>query len=57
MAHEIQTALEKLGDVLIIEADEYLAALLARSHHPFISQAAQLVRNGGFAETKEVFPF
>ena len=54
MADMLQAAREQLGDMLIVQAHEDLPALLAGAHHALISQAAQLVRDGGLAETEEL---
>ena len=50
MQNMIQAEPEELSNVIIIQGDVYLPALLARTHQAFITETAQLVRNSGLAQ-------
>ena len=56
MPHMIQAALEELGNVIVIQGDVYLPALLAGTHQAFITETAQLVRNSGLAQPDDTPP-
>ena len=50
MLHVVQAVAEQVGNVNIFQAIEDLPALFARSNQPHLAQAAQVVRQGRYAE-------
>jgi len=57
MQNVVETALEEFDDMSVIKADEDIASLFTGTDESFVTQTAQLMRNGGFGHTQAVHQF
>ena len=53
----VETAFEQFDHMIIIEADKYIASLFAGADESLVTQAAQLMGDGGFGDTQAIHQF
>lgn len=57
MQNVIQTALEELDDMIVVQANIDITPLFAGADESLVTQTAQLMRDGGFSQTKPLDQF
>lgn len=57
MQNVVETALKEFDDMIVIKADKDIASLFAGADKPLVAQSAQLMRDGGFSQTKPLDQF
>lgn len=57
MQNVIQTAPEELDDMIVVQANIDITPLFAGADESLVAQSAQLMRDGGFSQTKPLHQF
>lgn len=52
MQYVLQATAKQIADMFVVKRVVHVAAILARAHQPHLSQVAQVMRDGRFADVR-----